>query len=164
MGELCCSCSQARFYGRHSGSISGWPLLSRNWWSYAGCHDIHIGFRTHFFHKTLKSRWLLNNASVHLWGCMECHRCFSVSLIWIWKQDYPLRTPVKGKLKSKHGTDYSHVIHVSSLLRRFKEMLQLLLFSVKKNKKKRRRWQHGVQLWSSCWLPVNSAAIPIETF
>lgn len=118
-----------------------------------------LGFRTYFFHKTLKPRCFLNNASVHLWGCTECRRCFSVSLISIWTQDYPLRTPARGKLKSKRGTDYSHVMHVSSLLRSCKEKLQLLQFSVK-----RRRWQHAVQLQSSCWLSVHSAAIPIYTF
>lgn len=42
MGKLCCGCSQSRFYGGHSSSISRWPLLSRNWRSHTGYDDINV--------------------------------------------------------------------------------------------------------------------------
>lgn len=49
--------------------------------------------------KLLKAATFWYTAHVHLSGCMAYRRCFSAFLIWIWKQDYLLRTPTRDKLK-----------------------------------------------------------------
>lgn len=51
-------------------------------------------------HWTTHFNQLCDICPIYLLGCTECHRCFSFFSIWIWKQDYPLQTPVTGKLKS----------------------------------------------------------------
>lgn len=66
---------------------------------------------TYWPNKTMRLTFI-SVLSIYLLGCMECHRCFSVFLIEIWRQDYPLQIPTRGKLKPKAVSDYWHFMHV----------------------------------------------------